>query len=81
MRYILRNVRPSVVQIPDAGLRLEAGQRVTVEMLSPQTEELLAQRALEVVSTDPDPQVLPVIVERKTRKSATPAPESPDDAQ
>lgn len=79
MRYTLRNVRPSVVQIPDVGLRLEAGQRVTVETLSPQTEDLLARRALEVVSTDPDPQVMPVIVERKTRKSTPPTPESPDD--
>jgi len=80
MRYTLRNMRPSVVQIPDAGLRLDAGQTVTVEMLSPQTEDLLAQRALEVITSEADPQVMPVIVERNTRKSATPAPESPDDA-
>lgn len=79
MRYVLRNLRPSVVQIPDAGLRLDAGQRLTVETLSPQTEDLLAQRALEVISAEADPQVMPVIVERKTRKSATPAPEAPDD--
>ena len=55
MRYILRNLRPSVVLVPDAALRLEVGQTVTVHVLTPQLRGLLMARALEVVTPPPAP--------------------------
>jgi len=67
MGYILRNLRPSVVFIPDAALRLEPGQTVTVRALTPQLRGLLAARALAVVTPPPAP-----------RPSQPPTPVRPD---
>ncbi|MHB9023464.1 MAG: hypothetical protein ACYC7E_04735 [Armatimonadota bacterium] len=77
MHYTIRNIRPSVLLIPDVHLRLESRQTATVTALSPQMGTLLGMRALEVVASDPLP---PTPVEE------TPAPpvastlveESPD---
>jgi hypothetical protein len=55
MSYVIRNIRPSVIYLPDAGLRLDSGQTTVVETLSPQMQELLANQALEAISSDPDP--------------------------
>lgn len=50
MSYIIRNIRPSVVHIPDAGLRLDSGETAIVDTLTPQMDELLADRSLEVIN-------------------------------
>ena len=42
MPYIVRNQRPSSLHIPDAGLRLDPGEMVTVAALSPQLVQLSA---------------------------------------
>jgi hypothetical protein len=63
MSYVIRNIHPSVIHIPDVGLRLDSGQTAIVETLSPQMQELLANRALEAISSDPDPPVATVPVE------------------
>lgn len=63
MSYVLRNIHPSVIHIPDAGLRLDSGQTAVVESISPQMEELLVNRALEAISTDPDPPAATVPVD------------------
>ena len=42
MSYTIRNIRPSVLHIPDAALRLESGQAAVVTTLSPQMGELVA---------------------------------------
>jgi len=65
MSYVIRNIRPSILHLPDAGLRLDSGQTAVVETLSPQMEELLANRALEAISSDPDPPVAPPSVEEE----------------
>lgn len=62
MSYVLRNIRPSVIHIPDAGLRLDSGQTAIVDTLSPQMDALLANRALEAISSDPNPPVATVPV-------------------
>jgi hypothetical protein len=71
MRTMIRSLRPSVVHIPDAGLRLEPGQTRAVEVLTPQIEALLAAGALQVVpvavaprpaAVEPEP-VAPSVVE------------------
>ena len=89
MRYILRNLRPSVVLVPDAALRLEAGQTVTVSALTPQLRGLLAVRALEVVTPPtalrpPKPSTKPRTEERRGGKRTAPSrpvTEASDDAQ
>lgn len=63
MSYVIRNIRPSIILIPDAGLRLDSGETAIVETLSSQMQELLANRALEAISSDPDPPVATVPVE------------------
>jgi len=78
MSYVIRNIRPSVIHIPDAGLRLESGQTAIIETLSPQMEELLAQRALEAISSDPDPPVASTPVDEDAiAADATAVAESP----
>jgi len=57
MAYILRNLRPSVVFVPDAALRLAPGDTVTVRALTPQLRGLLTARALEVVTPPPAPRL------------------------
>ena len=52
MAYTIRNVRPSVLHIVDADLRLESGQTAVVPALTPQMQSLLTLRALEVVTHD-----------------------------
>lgn len=95
MGYVIRNIHPSVIHIPDADMRLDSGQTAIVEALSPQMEALLAQRALEAISDDPYPPVVPAHTDetpvtpdipaspgKKGRKSSAPTePESSDDAQ
>lgn len=63
MSYVIRNIRPSVIHIPDAGLRLDPGQKVVVEKLSSQMDELLAIRALETISSNLNPLVATTPVE------------------
>ena len=63
MSYVIRNIRPSVLHIPDADVRLDSGETAIVESLSPLMEELLANRALEAISSDPDPPVATPAVE------------------
>jgi len=65
MSYVIRNIRPSIIHIPDAGLRLDSGETVVVETLSLQMQELLANRALEAISSDPDPPVATAPVEEE----------------
>ena len=60
MRYTIRNVQPSVLFIPDAGLRLDAGQTAVVGSLTPQMGSLLAIHALEAVAKDA-PESVPVV--------------------
>ena len=60
MRYTIRNVQPSVLFIPDAGLRLKAGQTAIVGALTPQMGALLVIHALEVVAKDV-PAAVPVV--------------------
>lgn len=60
MSYVIRNIRPSVIYLPDAGLRLDSGETTVVETLSPQMQELLANQALEAISSEPDPPVAPM---------------------
>ena len=60
MSYVIRNIRPSIIYLPDAGLRLDSGQTTVVETLSPQMQELLANQALEAISSDPDSPAAPV---------------------
>jgi len=88
MSYTIRNIRPSVLHIPDAGQRLDSGQIAIVETLSPQMLSLLEERALEVVAHDPAPPAPPVAVpskpaaeEKKSGKAATKATEAGDDAR
>ena len=61
MSYVIRNIRPSVIYLPDAGLRLDSGETTVVETLSPQMQELLANQALEAISSEPDPPAAPVL--------------------
>ncbi|MHB9129744.1 MAG: hypothetical protein ACYDBB_01470 [Armatimonadota bacterium] len=77
MSYVIRNIHPTVLYLPDAGLRLESGQTAVVETLSPQMEELLANRALEAISSDPDPPVAAVPVEDAPMAADTSEPASP----
>ena len=60
MRYTIRNVQPSVLFIPDADLRLDAGQTAVVATLTPQMASLLAISVLEVVANDV-PASVPVV--------------------
>ena len=68
MSYIIRNIRPSVVHIPDAGLRLDSGETAIVETLTPQMDELLADRALEVIN--PPAGSVPLAAEPVTAESS-----------
>jgi len=68
MSYTIRNIQPSVLFVPDAGLRLESGQTAVVTALTPQMQSLLTLRALEVV-THEGPSSAPVVT--------PPAPEGP----
>ena len=77
MSYVIRNIHPTVLYLPDAGLRLESGQTAVVETLSPQMEELLANRALEAISSDPDPPVATMPVEDAPMAADTSGPASP----
>ena len=52
MSYTIRNIRPSVLHIPDADLRLDSGQAVVVAMLTPQMGALVDAQAIEVVTSD-----------------------------
>ncbi len=52
MSYTIRNIRPSVLHIPDAAMRLESGQAVVVAMLTPQMGPLVEAQAIEVVTSD-----------------------------
>ena len=89
MSFTIRNVRPSVLHIPDSGLRLDSGQTASVETLSPQMLALLEERALEAISHDPAPSTPPVVApqkpapeEKKSGKaSSTPKAEAQDDAR
>ncbi|HOS44731.1 MAG TPA: hypothetical protein PK794_13665 [Armatimonadota bacterium] len=75
MSYTIRNIRPSVLYIPDAALRLESGQAAVVTTLSPQMGELVALRAIEVVANDL-PRIAPAVA--STVPDAPPPPaESP----
>ncbi|HEY3415636.1 MAG TPA: hypothetical protein VGM23_02015 [Armatimonadota bacterium] len=76
MHYTIRNIRPSVLLIPDAGLRLDAGQTAVVGTLSPQMAALLAHRVLEVVARDPLPPT-PVEETPAPPVASTPVEESP----
>jgi len=60
MRYTIRNLRPSVLHIPDAALRLTPGQTTVVGNLTSQMGALVAAQALEVVVADPIPPAPPV---------------------
>ncbi len=68
MSYTIRNIQPSVLFVPDAGLRLESGQTAVVDMLTPQMQSLLTLRALEVVMPE-GPPAAPVVT--------PPAPDGP----
>lgn len=95
MSYTIRNIRPSVLHIPDAGVRLEPGQTAAVETLSPQMAELLESQTLVAVSSDPTPpqapstvdtpvaSIAPVVPEKKPGKTGGTAakPETRDDAE
>jgi len=61
MSYTIRNIRPTVLHIPDADLRLESGQVAVVATLSPQMGELVALQAIEVVASDL-PRIVPDVV-------------------
>jgi hypothetical protein len=63
--YTIRNIRPSVLHIPDSGLRLDSGQTASVETLSPQMLALLEARALEAISHDPAPPTPPIAAPQK----------------
>lgn len=87
MSYTIRNIRPSVLHIPDAGLRLDSGQTAVVVSLTPQMETLVTERALEAFSRDPTPpapavtvQNKPATEEKKSGKTdATSKPEAGND--
>lgn len=89
MAYTIRNVRPSVLHIVDADLRLESGQTAVVPALTPQMQSLLTLRALEVVTHDgpsapmiapPAPEVPPPASDVATSPSAEQQPaETPAD--
>ncbi|MHB9129966.1 MAG: hypothetical protein ACYDBB_02615 [Armatimonadota bacterium] len=89
MRYTIRNIRPSVLHVPDAGLRLDSGQTAVVETLSPQMLSLLEARALEAISHDPAPPTpalvapqKPVPDEKKSGKAGSaPKTEAHDDTR
>jgi hypothetical protein len=68
MSFTIRNIRPSVLHIPDSGLRLDSGETAIVEMLSPQMEVLVANQALVfLVASDPDsPAVIVPVAEIST---------------
>lgn len=77
MSYVIRNIRPSIIHIPDADLRLDSGQTAIVNELSPQMQELLVNRALEAISSDPDPPAATVPVKEETMTTEeTPSTES-----
>ena len=89
MAYILRNLRRTVVFVPDAALRLAPGETVTVRALTPQVRGVLAAGVLEVVAPPPAlrPPAQPTPVRQTVRRggrraSAPPAvTEAADDAQ
>jgi len=54
MSYVIRNLHPSVIHIPDARLRLNAGQTAVMETLTPQIETLLVNRTLEIMASNSD---------------------------
>lgn len=89
MSYTIRKIRPSVLHIPDSGLRLDSGQTASVETLSPQMLSLLEERALEAISHDPAPPTpavgapqKPVPEEKKSGKAGSaPKAEAHDDAR
>ena len=93
MRYTICNRRPVVLHIPDAWLRLDPGQTVTVDTLTPQIGVLIQAQALELVArVSPSPAPTPKPVnkpghdgKRGGRSGATPTPpvveEHTDDAQ
>lgn len=60
MLYIVRNQRPSPLHIPDAGLRLEPGETVTVAALSPQLVQLSALGLVAITASSPTPPPAPV---------------------
>ena len=47
-------------------MRLDSGETAIVDTLSPQMDELLANRALEAISSDPDPPVATVTVDEES---------------
>jgi hypothetical protein len=68
MSFTIRNIRPSVLHIPDSGLRLDSGETAVVEMLSPQMEVLVANQALVfLAASEPDsPAVIVPVAEIST---------------
>jgi hypothetical protein len=68
MSLTIRNIRPSVLHIPDSGLRLDSGETAIVEMLSPQMEVLVANQALVfLAASEPDsPAVIMPVAEIST---------------
>ncbi len=69
MHYTIRNSRLSVLHIPDAAVRLEPGQTIGVDTLSPQMEVLVGVGALEVVASDPiSPAAPPTAISKPGRE-------------
>lgn len=60
MPYSVRNQRPSPLHIPDAGLRLEPGETVTVAALSPQLIQLSALGLVAITAPSPPPAPVPL---------------------
>ena len=83
MPYKLGNRRPSVLHIPDAGLRLEPGGTTTVPTLTPQLQGLLAMQAVEIVTDEPVSKPAPaparVPMVRKGSKTAPAVVKEPAD--
>jgi hypothetical protein len=79
MNFTIRNIRPSVLHIPDSGLRLDSGETAVVEMLSPQMEVLVANQALVfLAASEPDSPavIVPVEIEPVLMTAAEEASES-----
>jgi len=79
MPYIVRNQRPSPLHIPDAGLRLEPGETVTVTALSPQLAQMSALGIVAITSTALAPvplAVAPAPLPPATPPALPPAPPS-----
>ncbi len=76
MAYTVRNIQPSVLFIPDAGLRLASGQTAVVDTLTPQMQSLLTLRVLEV-ATHAGPSSTPVVTPPLALDVAVPTPAEP----